>query len=116
MNTFRPIFDGQPISRSVPFPPLIRHITTRFREAISEGDQLLIFQAKFWEDDLEGMSVVDGEELWAEWVTRSHKSACRVIVPVVKAVAGEQAATWVSTFLLEVPPDVFIDDSYSDIS
>ncbi|KAH6918139.1 hypothetical protein BKA70DRAFT_1246355 [Coprinopsis sp. MPI-PUGE-AT-0042] len=112
VNTFRPIFDGQPISRSVPFPPLIRHITTRFREIIkTEGDQLLIFQARYWEDDLEEMDVVDGEELWAEWVTRSHKSACRVIIPVVKAVAGEEAATWVSTFLSKVPPDVFIGGS-----
>jgi hypothetical protein len=81
---------------------------------MEEGNQLLMFQAKFWEDDLELMDAVDGEKLWAEWVTRSHKSACRLIIPVVKGVAGEQAATWVSTFLSEVPPDVFIGDSDSD--
>ena len=81
---------------------------------MKDDGQLLLFQAKFWEDDLEDVDPDDGDAIWAEWVTRSHLSASRVIVPVVKSTAGDNVAAWVSKFLLEYPPDAFILDSDSD--
>ncbi|KAG2008545.1 hypothetical protein CC2G_013968 [Coprinopsis cinerea AmutBmut pab1-1] len=114
-NTLRPVEAGDATARTITFALLAKQFGAVYRTILAEEEHLLVFQATFWEDGLEADNL-KGDDLYRDWVTRSHLSAGALVVSIVKAVAGEATAAWVSEFLSEYTPDGFEDDEDSDSS